>query len=332
MSGIIEHDRKLKLIRRRIIITIVAFFVAVNLDFILPRLVPGSAAEIFASRTTLPQKEIELISARLGLNHSIYVQYIDYLKGVFGSWPPYFGVSYQYYPQPVSSIIIERIPWTMMLIASSLVLSIALSFILAGITSMRRGSKTELATMFSSILFWAIPAFWVGMVLLWVFAVSLGWFPLFGNVSFNSGGGWATYGYSVLLHGILPIVTLTLAVFGQNYVILRSATQEILKSDYVLAAKCRGLKQRTVAFAYILRNSLLPIVSLLGYSISGLISTVIVVEAVFGYPGVGDLFLDGLYNRDYPVLEGSFFFMAVLVLVGGLIADYLLTRLDPRVR
>ncbi len=317
--------------RRRIIITLLAFFAAVNLDFILPRLVPGSAAEVFASRSILPAHEVQLISARLGLNQPLLVQYELYLKGLFTGWPPYFGVSYQYYPVPASSIIVERIPWTMMLILVSLVLSIAISFILVGFTSMRRGGRGELASMFSSILFWSIPAFWVGMVLVWVFAVSLGWFPLFGNVDFKAGSG-LNYAYSVLIHAVLPVATLTAAIFGQNYILLRSATQEVLKSDYVLAAKCRGLKSKAIAFGYILRNSLLPIVSLLGYSLAGLISTVIVVEAVFGYQGVGDLFLDGLYNRDYPVLEGSFFFITLLVLIGGLIGDYLLTRLDPRVR
>jgi len=305
--------------------------VTLNLDFILPRLVPGSAAEIFASRSYLPAVEIQIISARLGLGQPLLTQYILYLKGIFLSWPPYFGVSYQYYPEPVTTLVAARIPWTMMLILSSLVLSSAISFVLVGLSSMRRQSKFEFSSMYASITFWSIPVFWVGMVLIWIFAVILGWFPVFGNTSFQAGTG-INYIGNVLWHAILPIATLTLATFGQSYIVLRGATQEVLKADYVIAAKCRGLKQSVVAFGYILRNSLLPVVSLLGYSLAGLISFAIVIEAVFGYQGVGDLFVDGLYNRDYPILEGAFFYTTILVIIGGLAADYLLTRLDPRVR
>jgi peptide/nickel transport system permease protein len=321
----------MKLLERRIILAILAFIVTLNLDFFLPRLVPGSAADIFASRSYLPAREVQIISARLGLNQPLPTQYLLYLKGIFLSWPPYFGVSYQYYPEPVTTLVASRIPWTMLLIITSLVLSTMISFLLAGINSMRRQSKAEISTMYTSIMFWSIPTFWVGMVLIWVFAVTLGWFPVFGNSSFQAGTGLAYIG-NVLWHAVLPIATLTLATFAQGYVVLRGATQEALKADYVIAAKCRGLKQNVVAFGYILRNSLLPVVSLLGYSLAGLISFAIVIEAVFGYQGVGDLFVDGLYNRDYPVLEGSFFFTTLLVILGGILADYLITRLDPRVR
>jgi peptide/nickel transport system permease protein len=321
----------MKLLERRILICIVVFIVALNLDFFLPRLVPGSAAQIFASRSYLPAVEVQLISNRLGLNQPLPTQYFLYLKGIFLSWPPFFGVSYQYYPEPVTSLIASRIPWTMLLIVTSLILSTMISFFLAGIGSLRRQGKFEVSTMYASILFWSIPVFWVGMVLIWIFAVTLGWFPVFGNASFQAGTGLG-YLENVLWHAVLPIATLTLATFAQGYVVLRGATQEVLKADYVIAAKCRGLKQSVIAFGYILRNSLLPVVSLLGYSFAGLISFAIVIEAVFGYQGVGDLFVDGLYNRDYPVLEGSFFFTTLLVILGGLVADYLITRLDPRVR
>jgi peptide/nickel transport system permease protein len=321
----------LKLLKRRILLALVAFAVTVNLNFFLPRLIPGSAAQVFASRSYLPAREVEIISARLGLNQPLPVQYFLYLKGIFYDWPPYFGVSYQYYPEPVTTLVASRIPWTMMLIVTSLVLSMVISFIMAGISSMRRQGKFEISTMYISIMFWSIPTFWVGMVLIWVFAVTLGWFPVFGNTSFQAGTG-LNYIANVLWHAVLPVATLTLAVFAQGYVVLRGATQEALKADYVIAAKCRGLRQSVVAFGYIVRNSLLPVVALLGYSLGSLISFAIVIEAVFGYQGVGDLFVDGLYNRDYPVLAGSFFYTTLLVIIGGVLADYLITQLDPRVR
>jgi peptide/nickel transport system permease protein len=311
--------------------SVIAFLAAVNLDFVLPRLVPGSAAEIFASGTRVPGTAVVLISERLGLNQALSTQYYLYLHGIFGTFPPYFGVSYEFYPQPVTSLIAERLPWTILLLVSSFLLSTAISYLLASISVLRRGSKVEFGSIYGSILLWSIPAFWISMVLIWIFSVTLGWLPVFGTTGFNAGTGLG-FVRSVVVHSILPIISLTAVIFGQSYLLLRGTAQEILKTDYVTAAKLRGLKDRTIAFGYILRNSLLPLVSLLGFSIATIVSAEILVEAVFGYGGVGDLIVDAIINRDYPVLEGSFFYITTLVIIFGLIGDFLLVRLDPRLR
>jgi peptide/nickel transport system permease protein len=321
----------LDFIRRRIIISIVAFFAAVNLIFILPRLAPGSAAEIFASGTKLPATATLLISQRLGLNEPIYVQYFLFLKGIFGTWPPYFGVSYEFYPVPVTDLVLARLPWTLLLLVSSLLFSFTISYYLAAFSAMRRGTKFEFASLYTSILFWSIPGFWIAMVLIWIFSVTLQWFPVFGTTGFNPGTG-LDYVYSVVVHAVLPIITLTTVIFGQNYMLLRGAAQEVLKSDYVLAAKARGLKENVIAFQYIMKNSLLPVMSLLGYAIASIISASIVIEAVFSYGGLGDLTVDAIINRDYPTLEGSVFVVIVVVIMLALLGDFLLVRLDPRLR
>ncbi|HKW04280.1 MAG TPA: ABC transporter permease [Nitrososphaerales archaeon] len=318
-------------IRRRILVSIIAFIAVLHLDFILPRLVPGSAAEIFASGTKLPSVAVKLIEARLGLDQPLYIQYFLYLKGIFATWPPYFGVSYQYYPATVSSLIAQKLPWTILLIASALILSSVISFILAGITSLRRGSSVEFGSVYASIVFWATPAFWIGMILIFTFGITLGVLPISGNVGFNVTSG-PDYFYSVFVHAILPIITLTAVIFGQNYILLRGAVQEVLKTDYVVAAKIRGLPNSVIQFGYIVRNSLLPIVPLLGYSVASLISASVLVESVFGYSGLGDLIVDAIVNRDYPVLEGAFFYVTIIVIVGSLIGDLLILRLDPRLR
>lgn len=318
-------------LRRRIILSVVAFIVALNLIFVLPRLAPGSAAEIFASGTRLPGTAQKLIAERLGLNAPVFVQYYLYLKGIFGTWPPYFGVSYEFYPVPVTSLIFARLPWTLLLVSSSLVLSIFLSYFLAGLSSVKRGSKFELASLYSSIVFWSIPGFWIGMVLIWVFGVTLQWLPTSGTTGFGSSSGLG-YVYDVASHSVLPIVTLTAVIFGQNYMLLRGAAQETLKSDYVIAARARGLKENTIAFRYVMRNSLLPVMSLLGYAIASIISASIIVEYVFSYGGLGDLIVDAILNRDYPVLEGSVFVVTIIVILLALLGDFVLLKLDPRLR
>jgi peptide/nickel transport system permease protein len=321
----------LQYLKLKIISSLVVFFLTINLDFILPRLVPGSAAEIFASGTKLPSAAVQLISARLGLNQPLYIQYYMYLKDVFTSWPPYFGISYQYYPEPASVLILSRLPWTLFIICTSLVISFGISFIMVGLTTLRRGGKLEFASIYFSVFLWSMPPFFTGMVLLFVFSVYLKWTPIFGNTGLNAGVGLG-YIFSVLRHAILPIITLTMLISGYLYILLRGATQEVLKNDFVLAAKARGFSVKRIAFGYVIRNSLLPIVSLTGYLMAILTSADVLVESVFGYPGVGDLIVDAIYNRDYPVLEGSFFYITVIVIVLSLLSDYISVKLDPRVK
>ena len=319
-------------IPRRILTYIGVVIVALNLDFFLPRLVPGNAAEVLVpGGSSVPVAEIKLLEARFGLDQSLYVQYYLFLKNMF-TWPPYLGVSYQFYPESVWNLFVGRIGWTMLLIVSSLILSIVIAYAMAGVSSLKRGGKFETGSLYSSIAFQATPIYWTGMVLLWVFGVYLKMFPIFGSVDITIGPGTLNYVASVLWHSILPILAMTASIFGENYLILRGAAQEVLKSDYVTAAKTRGLKDRVLASAYILRNSLLPLVSLLTFSLASMIGRVVLVESVFGYPGVGDLLVDAIVNRDYPVLEGTFFLVTILVVVGGIIGDLILIRLDPRLR
>lgn len=321
----------MRYITRRVIISIVIMIVIINLVFIIPRLVPGNAAEILAASSRLPQKAFTQIQARLGLNQGYYIQYVLYLRGIFLNWPPYFGVSYQFFPEDVTTLFFSRLPWTLILIGSSFALSIVISYFVSAFASTRRGGKFEVGSLYSAIVFHATPVFWTSMILLWVFAVYLHWLPIFGNIDTRPGNGLAYVG-SVVIHSILPVVAMTASVFGEVYLVLRGTTQQVLKNDYVTAAKTRGLGDFLIARNYILRNSLLPIVSLLTFSLASLISRVILVESVFGYAGIGDLIVDAVVNRDYPVLEGSIFYVTLLVVAGGLIGDILLVRLDPRLR
>lgn len=312
------------------ITSVVVFAIAVNLDFVLPRLVPGNFAVVFSGGHILPQQTIALIEARFGLNRPEYVQYLIYLKNIFTNWPPFFGYSFEYYPVTVSALIASRAPWTVLLVGVSYFASLGLSYTLAGLSSIRRGGKLELASLYSSIVFWSIPAFWFGMVAIWFFGVTLAVLPISGTGSVAAGGVAALT--SVFRHALLPAVVLTLVMFGWEYVILRGSAQEALESDYIFAARARGIRERVIAFKYVMRNSILPIISLTGYAIAALVSAVIFVEYVFSYAGLGDLLVDGITSRDYPVVEGVFFYITLFVIVLTLLGDYMLVRMDPRLR
>jgi peptide/nickel transport system permease protein len=319
----------MKYLVRRVLIYIVVLVVVVNLDFFLPRLAPGNAAQVMVSglNNAGVQKSRE---ALLGLNASIGAQYQTYLGNIFLHWPPRFGVSFQFYPIPVIDLVASRIPWTLLLILSSLAITITLAYLMAARASLSRGGKFEAGSVYASILWQSTPIFWTAMVLLWVFGITLKWFPSFGNMSAGTSG--VDYVLSGLYHSVLPIFALALGTFGEQYLILRGSVQEVLKSEYVLAAKTRGFRDRVIAMGYILRNSLLPLVAVLSFSLAGLISRSVLVEGVFGYNGVGDLFVDAVSHRDYPVLQGGLFIVTLIIIAGGIVGDLILVRLDPRLR
>lgn len=311
---------------------VVAFLAVVNLDFFIPRALPGSAATIFATSVKLSPDAVQKISERLGLNQPLAVQYEIYLKGIFTHFPPSFGFSYQYYPTSVTHMILIRFPWTLLLVISGFAIAVTLAFFVAVITVRKRGGKSELTSFGAAITFWSTPAFWLGLVLIWIFGVFLRWFPDGNQVGFNLAPGSLAYYGSIAWHAVLPTVTLAAVFFGESYVILRGATQEALKNDYVIAAKARGLKENAVALGYVIRNSMLPFVALTGYILAQLMSISVFVEYVFGYNGVGDLLADAIFARDYPILEGAFFYITVMVIILAFLGDIAMTRLDPRIR
>jgi peptide/nickel transport system permease protein len=325
----LDDNSALNFIQRRILNSIIVFLVVLNLDFFLPRLAPGNAAEILAAGSKVPKEAILLLEQRFGLLKPLYVQYELYIKGIF-SWPPDFGVSYGYYPDTVTHLFEVRVGWSMLLLLTSLVFGIALAYGVAAASALKRGGKLEAAAMNISVLINSTPIFWSAMGLLWIFAVWLGKFPLYGNVDLGVTG--VAYYESVIWHAILPVITLGLSIFGESFLLLRGSTLDSLKSDYVFAAKSRGLYNRLISTRYILRNSMLPLISVMSFSLASLVSRLVLVEAVFGYPGIGDLIIDAVRLHDYPVIEGSLFYLTIFVIAGGLIGDFVLVRLDPRLR
>jgi peptide/nickel transport system permease protein len=208
---------------------------------------------------------------------------------------------------------------------------VVISYLVASAATLRRAGKLDVGALYASVVLQALPIYWFALALLWIFGVWLGWLPIFGNVSFVATSGIG-YVVTILRHAILPMTALALSQLGENYILLRGSAQEVLQSDYITSAKTRGLRDRTLSFTYIMRNSLLPFVSVSSFSFASLVSRIVLVEAVFGYPGVGDMIVDAALGRDFPVLQGSLFFVTVMVIVGGLVGDFILTRLDSRIR
>jgi peptide/nickel transport system permease protein len=264
----------------------------------------------------------------LGLDRPLLEQYGRYLTGIVQGD---LGRSLRQ-GRPVTDMLRERLPWTLALVLPSLLLSTLLGTVLGVLAAARRGSRRDLSLLSGMLALDSTPGFWIGMVLIAVFAVQLGWLPSFGAMPLlRTADNWAMAG-EIVRRLILPVATITLATAGGAFLVARASLLTTLGEDYVWMAEAKGVSQRAVFFRHALRNALLPIYTNLALSLGLLASGAVVVETVFSYPGLGRMTYDAVLTRDYPLLQGAFLLVAVGVLVANLLTDLTYPLLDPRVR
>lgn len=303
-------------------------WVALTLNFALPHLAPGDpVAYLYGGEAgSLSASQLAEIRASYGLDRSLHEQYGSYLWGLgHGD----LGMSIRH-NRPVTAVLAERIPWTLLLVVPATVIAATVATLLGAAAAWRRGSRRETALVGGILAMDAMPAFWVGMVLVAVFAVQLGWLPSFGAVA--AGGSGMGPAWDVAGHLVLPVLTLTMATLGGVFLLARAATLSTLAEPYVLLAEAKGASLRRVRYRHALRNALLPVATNVGLSLGTLLSGAVVVETVFAYPGLGRLLYAAVIARDYPLLQGTFLLITVGVVGANLLADLAYPLLDPRVR
>jgi peptide/nickel transport system permease protein len=303
---------------------------ALTLNFFLPRAMPGSPLRFLAGEDVgmLAPAQLDEIRARYGLDRSLPAQYATYLGNVVrGEW----GFSYQL-GKPVSAAIAERIPWTLLLVGSSLVVATLFGVLVGAIAAWRRGRPFDTATLTGAIVVDSLPTFWIGMLFIAVFAVELRWLPIFGAVTpWGPKAGWP-YVVDVLRHLVLPATTLTLASLSGTFLVMRYAMLDALGQDYVRTARSKGMSERRVLLKHAARNALLPVSTVVFLNLGFLVGGATVIETVFSYPGIGTLLYQAVLNRDYPVLQGAFLMLTVSVILANVLSDAVYPLLDPRVR
>jgi len=240
------------------------------------------------------------------------------------------GYSY-YYNAPVLSVILGRLPWTLLLVGTSLLLSTMLGIVLGIESGWRRGSRTDRTLLAGLMSLNGFPDFFLGMLLLIAFGVVLGVFPLAGALTPYSGLSGLALLLDVLRHLFLPVAALTLAHLGGSYLLTRNTMITVLKEPYMLTAKAKGLSQRVLKYRHAGRNSMLPVVTQTGIWMGRVVTGALFVEMVFAYPGVGYLTYEALLARDYPIIQGVFLMVAISVLVANFLIDLSYPKLDPRV-
>ncbi len=317
---------------RRAIYSFITFLIVLVINFIIPRVMPGSPIQYFANPRVLPSIEAKILAARFGLNQPVWVQFVLYLEGVF-HWPPDLGISYQYYPEPVLSVILNYLPWTLLLVGASTVMTAILGILLGIWTGSRRGSKSDTVVTSASMFLWTMPFFWLGTILLWVFAIDLRWFPAGTAESYSVLGlAWYIQAGNILEHAFLPGLTLTLAAFAGYTLLMRNTIVEELHQDYIVVATAKGLSRRAVLLKHAARNAMLPMITLIGLNLGYVVSGALLVEIVFSYPGVGYLTWQAVLSHDYPLLQGLFLVLSVTVIVANFAADVVYAFVDPRIK
>jgi peptide/nickel transport system permease protein len=310
---------------KRVAFAFVTVLVAVTVNFALFRLAPGDAVSNL-SRVPHATPETRLALRReFGLDKSKFEQYLLYLQQLsHGN----LGISFDN-QQPVSDNLRTAIWNTIPMVLLGTIFSIIIGIVTGVFAAWRRGTFVEGASVTTALGFYSMPTHWLGLMLIILFA---GWLPTAGmSNEYVLNPTWWGHTKDVLSHMILPSLTLGLVLFGEYTLIVRSAMLETLGEDYILTARAKGLKPRTIVRTHALRNAMLPIVTLIALSLGFIVAGSILIETVFSWPGIGNAVYRAVQERDYPMLQGAFLVLTISVVTFNLIADLLYFKLDPRI-
>jgi peptide/nickel transport system permease protein len=301
---------------------------AATLNFLLPHLAPGDPVQYLygGDALGLSPEGVEQVRAGYGLDRPLPEQYVTFWTGLLHGD---LGRSVRL-NRPVVDVLAEYVPWTVALVGVSTLLALLAGVVLGAWAAWHRGRRRDTGVVAVVLVLDSMPGFWIGMVLIAVFAVALGWFPSYGGVAIDVGGGaWLA---DAAHRTVLPATTLALATFGGFFLLTRAAMATVLDEPFVRLARAKGVPERRVALHHALRTALLPVWTNVTLVLGTMLSGAVVVETVFAYPGLGRLVFDAVTARDHPLLQGAFLLVTVGVVAANVLADLTYPLLDPRVR
>ncbi len=299
-------------IKRRLLSIIpVLFGVSVSV-FLVLHLAPGDPARLIVGDEA-DAEVIERVREQMGLNDPLHVQYGRFASGILSGD---LGTSFRT-NQPVTQEIVQRIAPTLRLAAVGMVVAVLIGLLAGTVAAVFRGTLVDNAVMVAAMIGVSTPGFWFGIMLIFLFAVTLGWFP--------------SSGASTPKHLVLPAVALGVRAAAILARMTRSSMLEVIRRDFVRTARAKGLNERVVIYRHVLRNSLIPVVTIIGLQFGDLLAGTIIIEQVFAWPGLGTLLVSSLFSRDYPLVQGIVLYIAVGYLVINLLVDLIYGYLDPRI-
>lgn len=320
---------------RKVGLLILTLWAAITLNFFLPRLMPGSPTDAAIAKlsqngpvTAATRKAIEI---QLGVpNGNVLEQYGQYLKQVATL---HFGVSYTFYPQPVAELVAGALPYTLILVGLVTIVAFVCGTLLGVLAAWKRGTWLDALPTLGGSFASAFPYFWTALLLLFFLGYVFKIFPTSGAYGVTNVPGLnAGFVGSALSHAVLPALTILITSLGGWILGMRNTMISTLGDDYVTFAEANGLGPRTVALRYAARNAILPNLTSFGLALGGVVGGSVLVETVFGYPGIGYLLLKAVTNQDYPLMQALFLMITVSVLLANFLVDILYGVLDPRTR
>jgi peptide/nickel transport system permease protein len=317
---------------RRLVFYIVAAWVALTVNFFIPRAMPGNAVQaIMAKFPSLQPSAYKALEAMLGVGHpgSIWSQYGSYLDDVFHL---NFGTDVTQYPAPVSTLLAETIPWTLILVGSATVIAFVVGTGLGIVAGWRHGGRLD--RVLPGLMFLqAIPYFFFALILLELFAAKLHVFPLGQGYAQGLVPGWHwDFIGSAIYHSLLPALTIVLTSIAGWMLQMRNVMITTVGEDYVIAAQAKGLRNRRVIFTYAARNAILPQLQGFALALGFVVSGALIMEIVFSYPGIGLLLLTAVTSSDYPLMQAIFLVITFAVLLANIVVDVIIVLSDPRAR
>lgn len=334
-------------IAKRVIYMVFLLFGVLTINFMIFELMPGDPLAMFiAPGHELTFEEQQQLMEIWGLADPPHIRYVVYVRNML-TWQ--FGRSFAPGHRWVSNEIMERLPNTLLLMGTSTFLSIIIGTMLGVLAAHKRGKIFDSTAVIGSLTTYALPSFWMGMVFLLVFSIRLGWFPLGGTVPREWALSWPQpyttniLGVDIVMpsieellsrlhHLVLPTVTLVLFMYGGYLLLTRATMLETLTEDYILTARAKGVKERTVLFKHALKNAALPLITNAALALGFMISGAIITEQVFNWRGIGGWIWMSIQYTDYPALQAIFYVVALCVIIGNFLADLLYGIIDPRIK
>ena len=302
--------------------------VIATVSFVIVRAAPGDPAQVMAGQTGAADEQmLAQLRQEYGLDKPYLVQLASHLQRVLS-----LDLGYSYRQQrPVLSLLGERMPATLLLTGTAFLLALVAGIVLGTLAGVRAGRWSDTLLSVVALLLYAMPVFWLGLMLVLLFSVQLDWLPAFGYATIGVEMPPLRRALDILSHLVLPALSLSAVYLAIYARLMRSSVIEVMHQDFIKTARAKGLTRGRIIAKHILRNAILPVVTVAGMQAGALVGGAVVVETVFAWPGLGRLTYDAVLQRDYPVLLGIFLVMSVLVIVINLLTDAIYRAIDPRV-
>jgi len=324
----------MRYILRRLPFLLTTIWAALTINFILPRLMPGNPAQIMIAkyRGRLNPETMKALEVAFGLNteQSLFEQYVDYIRRMLTGD---FGISVTYFPSTVREVLAQSLPWTIGLVGVSTMISFILGTLWGIRAAWKRGKPFDSFSVPIGLFLNSVPYFWLALLVEYIFAFELGWFPLSGaySIEIESLSLFRKF-LSIIYHAILPAFTIIITALGSWMITMRNNMISVLKEDFILFAYAKGLPEDVIEIKYAARNAILPSFTGFAMAIGFIVGGALLTEIVFSYPGIGYMLYQAVLNIDYLLMQAIFFFITLAVLLANFIADIFYVILDPRIR